>query len=179
MNRTKGLDDLAKRFSEMVRELPNAGHERAMTVTVGGDNFGNINLGSQATLNNFATPPCEETMPQEDDCLPTSVELHSMTREAKRQQRGALIRSFANMPFVLTALIAGTVFALVLSGHFWKLATGDLPWLVPAAIAATFLPASFRAGQIKRREEPLIREARKALEYVRQMKHRQRVMSGQ
>nr|WP_300309240.1 hypothetical protein [Halomonas sp.] len=168
MNRKEGLDDLATRISALVNELPNDGRERAMTVTVGGDNHGNITFGNHITINTAVEPP-EQERPL------TDADLRAIKHQATRQQRHALIRSYINVPFVLMTLIAAGVIASLLSGHLWQLVNGGSPWLVPAVFGAVFMPIAYWAAQLKRREQPLIREAKDTLEYVRQMQHRRRV----
>jgi hypothetical protein len=168
MNRKEGLDDLATRISALVNELPNDGQERAMTVTVGGDNHGNITFGNHITINTAAEP-------QEEERPLTDAELHSIKQQAKLQHRRAWMRSRFNIPTFLMLLILLAMGVALFSGYLWQVTTGQYPWIV-SVFGFAFLLTGLWAGRIHRLEKPIIQEAEETLAYVRQLQHRRRVM---
>lgn len=99
----------------MVGELPNDGRERQMTVTIGGDNHGNITFGNHITIH--AAPVAE---PEPERAPPSDEQLREMERQAKQQQREAWLRSWCNVPSlvllgVLAILVAWVIFMGVTS----------------------------------------------------------------
>lgn len=171
-DKTKQFDALAQRVSDLVGELPNDGKERQMTVTIGGDNHGNITFGNHITIH--AAPAAE---PEPERKPLTGPQMHAMEQRARAQQRSAFIRSWFNVPLTLMILIAAGVIVALFKGYLWQLInTFEYPFLMPAFFGAVFLPLAYWAARIKRLEQPIIRDAEQTLEAIRHMRHRQRVL---
>lgn len=166
----KGLDELAEKISELVNTLPNDGEERQISVTIGGDNHGNITFGNHITINTASAP-------QKEERALTDVELRSLEANARREQRAAFMRSYFNLPLALMVMVSIAVITSLVSGYLWAIVSmTSHPWTVPAIFAAVFLPLAFWARRIIELEQPILQEAKATLEYARQMRHRRRVM---
>lgn len=166
------FDDLATRISKLVNEQPNDGRERAMTVTVGGDNHGAITFGNHITIN-AAAPELKEERPLTDE------ELCLLAKREKKVLHQAKMRRVFNLPFMLSilALIGyATTMLLQLISSPWQIPQSQHPWLYPLIFALVLLPLLAWAKRLAQLEEPIIREAEETLEQIRQEQHRRRVM---
>lgn len=168
MNRTEALDDLATRISALVNEQPNDGQERAMTVTVGGDNHGAITFGNHITIN-AGTHPVKEERPLSDG------ELQALAAQKKRERRDAQFRRFINLPVLLTATFFIGLIGALLSGYLWQFVQGPYPWAVPIAVGAVLVPLAVWTRRVTDLEGAIIREANETLEQIRHEQHRRRV----
>jgi len=168
MSRKEDLDDLATRISALVNEQPNDGRERAMTVTVGGDNHGAITFGNHITIN-AGTHPVKEERPLSDG------ELQALASQKKRERLEAQVRRFINLPVLLTATVFIGIIAALVSGYLWQFVQGPYPWLVPVAVGVVLMPLAVWTRRVTELEGAIIREANQTLEQIRHEQHRRRV----
>lgn len=167
----QGLDKAIGKFEEAVKELdlPSDGEERTVSVTVRGDNHGNIVLGHQITVN---------TPPQEKPPRPlTEQEMRAKERYAKQQRFNALTRSFINLPNVLLVLFIALVTFMFFSGQLWQLVSvvpTNWSMLVPLSAAVVMLPLAGWSFRIRQLEQGVIREAQDTLDTIRKIRHRRR-----
>ncbi|WP_431026166.1 hypothetical protein [Halomonas sp. H5] len=168
MNRKEGLDDLATRISALVNEQPNDGQERAMTVTVGGDNHGAITFGNHITINAGAHPVKEERPL-------TDSELRALAAEKKRERREAQVRRLINLPVLLTVIVFVGIIGALLSGYIWQFVQGPYPWAFPVLVAFILMPLAVWTRRVIELEGAIIREANQTLEQIRHEQHRRRV----
>lgn len=165
----QGLEKAIGKFKEAIKDLPSDGEERTVSITIGGDNHGNISVGHHFTFTTVEAPREEEPRPLSD------VELNVIKKQATQQRWRAQFRSWVNVPVGLMLLVLLAMGVALFSGYLWQLTTGQYPWAV-TGFGFAFLLAGLWAGKINRLEKPLIKEAEEKLEFVRQMQHRRRVM---
>ncbi|MBN3250538.1 hypothetical protein AB6D34_04840 [Pectobacterium brasiliense] len=119
--REQELHSLAEQVMDSLKQLPQDGQERQITISVGGNNPGSIHVGSVVNINPAPQRPLE--LHEMDDSMLRKIrrELISKRNESKR-------RSYFNIPSLLFFVLTLSAFGFV----FWNISliyTGKSHWL--------------------------------------------------
>tara|TARA_A100001518_G_C1225670_1_gene73998 strand:- start:4131 stop:4658 length:528 start_codon:yes stop_codon:yes gene_type:complete len=167
----QGLEKAIGKFKDALKDLPSDGEERTVSITIGGDNHGNITFGHHITINSV---PQENSQPRPL----TEQEMRSKEGYAKQQRFNALVRSFVNIPNVLLVFFILMIVFALLSGHLWRLVSAipsDWGMVVPLSVAVVMFPLAGWSFRIRKLEKVVIQEAQSTLDTIRLIRHRQRV----
>lgn len=167
----QGLEKAIGKFKDALKDLPSDGEERTVSITVGGDNHGNITFGHHITIN---TPP-QEKKPSRPL---TEQEMRAEVSYAKQQRLNALVRSFINIPNALLVLFFASFALSLFSGHLWQLMSVIPPnWgmVLPISVGVVIFPLAGWSFYIRKLERAIIQEAQHTIDNIRQARHRIRV----
>ncbi|MEC5344655.1 hypothetical protein ABRZ24_18850 [Brenneria populi] len=92
--RDEELQTLAGQVIDSLKQLPQDGQERQITISVGGNNHGSIHVGSVVNINHAPKRPPE--LHERD-----SQELLAIKRGLLKKRNGAKWRRYFNIPFLL------------------------------------------------------------------------------
>ncbi|MDX5630358.1 MULTISPECIES: hypothetical protein [unclassified Brenneria] len=92
--RDEELQTLAEQVIDSLKQLPQDGQERQITISVGGNNHGSIHVGSVVNINHAPKRPPE--LHERD-----SQELLAIKRGLLKKRNGAKWRRYFNIPFLL------------------------------------------------------------------------------
>lgn len=165
MDKKQGLDDLATRLSEMVNEMPNDGLERAMTVTIGGDNHGNITFGNHITIN--AAPEAKRDKHLSDD------ELREIVEQGRREARQSWLRNRLNIPTAIMFFLIGLAITGLFNGYLLSVSMSTFNLLVIGG-GIVFIAAGFWANRIGDVERGIFQQARERSIQAKQELQRRR-----
>ena len=149
----QGLDKAIGKFEEAIKELdlPSDGEERTVSITVGGNNDGNITLGHHITINPpadaHAAPPL------------TTEQLREIAEQSKREARQSWLRNRLNIPTAIMFFLIGLAVTGVFSGYLLSvpMSTANL-LLIGGGII--FFIAGVWANRIGEVERGIFKQAR-------------------
>lgn len=159
----QGLEKAIGKFKDAIKDLPSDGEERTVSITVGGDNHGNIILGHHITVN----PPVETNA----EPL-TTEQLKAMVDQGKREARQSWLRNRLNIPTAIMIFMLGLAITGLLSGYFLSVPMSTFNILLMGG-GVIFLGAGFWANRIGEVERGIFKQARaRAIEAKQELQRR-------
>jgi len=161
----QGLEKAIGKFKEAVKDMPSDGAERTVSITVGGDNHGNIILGHHITVN----PPADA---KEERPL-TADELREIVEKGKREARQSWLRNRLNIPTAIMFFLIGLTVTGLFNGYLLSVPMSTFNLLIIGG-GVTFLAAAFWANRIGEVERGIFQQAREQAIQARQELQRRR-----
>lgn len=175
-NAQDSLNRIAARVSDAVKglprdELPRNGEERQFTVTIGGDNHGNITYGDHIVVN--------EHPPSYGDLVHDAVDgnLYKERKALVKYRNKAFVRQFLNGPNFgfFAVLLCLAVFALIQLASFMHHVEPVFPPMLALAIGACgLLLFGFPAIKKRKLEQDIIDTSNVKIEIIDKELHKRK-----
>ncbi|MFE8048770.1 hypothetical protein [Brenneria goodwinii] len=117
--REEELQTLAEQVIDSLKQLPQDGQERQITISVGGNNHGSIHVGSVVNINHAPKRPPE--LHERD-----SQELLTIKRGLLKKNKDAKWRCYSNIPCLLLLSLVFIAFAFALWNAYMMLFGGGI-----------------------------------------------------
>ena len=152
-------NDLLRLAEKEIEGLPDDGKERSISITVSGDNSGNIAIGGTHIV--LESQRRKRTWA---DLTPT--ELQSALAKHRAQLRSSWLSFWVNTPAILLGICLTTMVAGLLSGWLLSLPSDLMPYL-SVSVLAIVASLGLWLVQIRRPEAHLMQESRAYIDTIR------------
>lgn len=162
-----GLDKVLDKFKEAAKEVdvPSDGEERIVSITVGGDNHGNITLGHHITVN----PPADA------NAAPplTTEQLREIVEQGQREARQSWLRNRLNIPTAIMFFLIGLTITGLFNGYLLSVPRSTFNMLLIGG-GIVFIAAGVWAKRISEVERGIFQQAREQSIQAKQELQRRR-----